>query len=344
MTMLAITVLAAAMATAEPVECTPWGGTAVRGSVARADACGIVIRLDAGSATVELAWPEIRSIAPADPAWTGWIDAGDAIRRGQQRLARGDAALAAEAFERATALLAESRGRCLHDVWIQWSMALQGCGRTTAAALARVRALDLDADDGSLSWPADLCPAFADPREARDAWSAFSAAPSGSPPAAAWCALLREVSARQAGEDPAALPKSPRGGAAKDDPIRRERLVLEQWIDALAGTEGTRQRARESLVDMLARSEGPVRHWCRVALGQSLMIEARAAKPGSADARRMALDAAEHFLTVVACDDAAIPSLSATCASLGAQALDAAGDGRGATTVRTRMLQEGTTP
>jgi hypothetical protein len=87
-----------------------------------------------------------------------------------------------------------------------------------------------------------------------------------------------------------------------------------------------------------------VRHWCRVALGQSLLLEARAAKAGSPEARRFALDAAEQFLTVVACDDAAIPMLSATCAALGAQALDAAGDARGATTVRTSLIQEGTTP
>jgi hypothetical protein len=139
------------------------------------------------------------------------------------------------------------------------------------------------------------------------------------------------------------MPKPPRG-AAKDDAMRRERLVLEQWLEALGEASSARERARESLADMLSRTETPVRHWCRVAIGQSLMLEARAAKPGSVQARRFALDAAEQFLTVVACDDAAIPMLSATCAALGAQALDAAGDARGASTVRTRLLQEGTSP
>jgi hypothetical protein len=139
------------------------------------------------------------------------------------------------------------------------------------------------------------------------------------------------------------MPKPPRG-AAKDDAMRRERLVLEQWLEALGETSSARERARESLADMLSRTETPVRHWCRVAIGQSLMLEARAAKPGSVQARRFALDAAEQFLTVVACDDASIPMLSATCAALGAQALDAAGDARGASTVRTRLLQEGTSP
>jgi hypothetical protein len=195
----------------------------------------------------------------------------------------------------------------------------------------------------SASWPADLCPAYADPAEAREAWTAFDGAPSSAPRASAWGALLREVAARQAGVAAKPMPKPPRG-AAKDDAMRRERLVLEQWLEALGEASSTRERARESLADMLARTESPVRHWCRVAIGQSLMLEARAAKPGSAEARRSALDAAEQFLTVVSCDDASIPMLSATCAALGAQALDAAGDARGASTVRTRLLQEGTSP
>ena len=193
------------------------------------------------------------------------------------------------------------------------------------------------------SWPADLCPAYADPAEAREAWTAFDGAPSSAPRASAWGALLREVAARQAGAAAKPMPKPPRG-AAKDDAMRRERLVLEQWLEALGEASSTRERARESLADMLARTETPVRHWCRVAIGQSLMLEARAAKPGSVQARRFALDAAEQFLTVVSCDDASIPMLSATCAALGAQALDAAGDARGASTVRTRLLQEGTSP
>jgi len=342
-TMLAPMAIAAALVAADSIECTPWGGAPMRGVVTRADACGVVIKIDAGNATVELGWPEVRAISPADPAWSGWIEAGDAIRRGEQRLARGDAALAADAFGRATELLEGASGRCLERVWSQWATALRSCGRANAAALAQVRAMDLAADDALPPWPADLCPAFTEAKEAREAWSAFSGATSASPRAAVWGALLREVAARQAGAEPKTLPKPPRG-ASKDDAMRRERLVLEQWIDALGEASGTRQRAREALADLLARIETPVRHWCRVAIGQSLLIEARAAKPGSAEARRLALDAAEQFLTVVACDDAAIPMLSATCAALGAQALDAAGDARGATTVRNRLLQEGTSP
>jgi hypothetical protein len=336
-------VLAAAMLAADSIECTPWGGAPVRGTVSRADACGIVIALEGGKATTTLAWTEVRAIAPADPAWSSWIEAGDAARRGEQRLARGDAALAAEAFERATTLLAGARGACVQSAWLQWSRSLQACGRGTAASLAQLRAIELAAEDALAPWPADLCPAYSDPKEAREAWAAFDGAPTAAPRTAAWCALLREVAARQAGVAAKALPKTPRG-AAKDDVMRRERLVLEQWIDALADASSTRQRARESLADMLTRTETPARHWCRTAIGQSLMVDARAAKPGSAEARRLALDAAEQFLTVVACDDAAIPMLSATCAALGAQALDAAGDARGATTVRTRLLQEGTSP
>jgi hypothetical protein len=240
-------------------------------------------------------------------------------------------------------------------VWLQWARSLQACGRATAAALAQLRAMDLSPDASaasspsaesiasSASWPADLCPAYADPAEAREAWTAFDGAPSSAPRASAWGALLREVAARQAGVAPKPMPKPPRG-AAKDDAMRRERLVLEQWLEALGETSSARERAREALADMLARTETPVRHWCRVAIGQSLMLEARAAKPGSVQARRFALDAAEQFLTVVSCDDASIPMLSATCAALGAQALDAAGDARGASTVRTRLLQEGTSP
>lgn len=335
--------LAAAMLVADPIECTPWGGAPMRGTVSRADACGIVIVLEGGKANISLAWSDVRAIAPADPAWSSWIEAGDAARRGDQRLARGDAALAAEAFERATTLLAGARGECVQSVWLQWARSLQACGRATAASLALIRGNDLSSDDAIAMWPADLCPAYADPKEAREAWAAFDGAPFAAPRAAAWCALLREVAARQASVAPKAPPKPPRG-AAKDDVMRRERLVLEQWIEALAEASSARQRAREALADMLTRTETPVRHWCRVAIGQSLMAEARDAKPGSADARRLALDAAEQFLTVVACDDAAIPMLSATCAALGAQALDAAGDARGATTVRTRLLQEGPSP
>jgi len=335
--------LAAAMFAADAIECTPWGGAPVRGTVARADACGIVITLEAGKATITLAWTEVRGIAPADPAWSSWFEAGDAARRGEQRLARGDAALAAEAYERATTLLAGERGECVQSAWLQWARSLQACGRGTAASLAQLRAIDLATEDALVPWPSDLCPAYNDAKEAREAWAAFDGAPSTAPRTTAWSALLREVAARQAGVAPKALPKAPRG-AAKDDVTRRERLVLEQWIDALAEASSTRQRAREALADMLARTETPVRHWCRAAIGQSLLLEARAAKPGSADARRLALDAAEQFLTVVACDDAAIPMLSATCAALGAQALDAAGDARGASTVRTRLLQEGPSP
>ncbi len=336
-------VLAAAMFAAEAIECTPWGGAPVRGTVARADACGIVIVLEGGKANITLPWTEVRAIAPADPTWSPWIEAGDAARRGEQRLARGDAALAAEAFERATTLLAGARGACVQSAWLQWARSLQACGRGTAASLAQLRAIELAAEDALAPWPADLCPAYSDPKEAREAWTAFDGAPSTAPRAAAWSALLREVAARQAGVAPKALPKTPRG-SAKDDVMRRERLVLEQWMDALADASSTRQRAREALADMLVRTETPVRHWCRAAIGQSLLLEARGAKAGSADARRLALDAAEQFLTVVACDDAAIPMLSATCAALGAQALDAAGDARGATTVRTRLLQEGPSP
>jgi hypothetical protein len=324
----------------------------VRGTVARADPCGLVIAIDGSTARISLAWSDVRTIAPVDPAWSSWIEAGDAARRGEQRLARGDAALAAEAFGRATELLAGARGDCVQTVWLQWARSLQACGRATAAALAQLRAMDLSPDASSASaastastasWPADLCPAYADPAEAREAWTAFDGARSSAPRASAWGALLREVAARQAGVAPKPMPKPPRG-AAKDDAMRRERLVLEQWLEALGEASSTRERARESLADMLARTESPVRHWCRVAIGQSLMLEARAAKPGSAEARRSALDAAEQFLTVVSCDDASIPMLSATCAALGAQALDAAGDARGASTVRTRLLQEGTSP
>ncbi|MBM4051535.1 MAG: hypothetical protein FJ270_02180 [Planctomycetes bacterium] len=340
---LAPTMLAAAVLAADSIECTPWGGAPVRGTVARADACGVVIALEGGKATVTLGWSEVRSIAPADPSWSAWIEAGDAARRGEQRLIRGDAALAAEAYERVTALLAGARGECVQIAWLQWARSLQACGRGTAAALAQVRAIELSADDALPPWPADLCPAYADQKEAHEACTAFDAAPSAAPRAAAWSALMREVAARQAGVEPKPLSK-PSRGAARDDVMRRERLVLEQWLDALADAPSTRQRAREALADMLARNETPVRHWCRAAIGQSLMIEARAAKPGSVEARRLALDAAEQFLTVVACDDAAIPMLSATCAALGAQALDAAGDARGATTVRNRLLQEGTSP
>lgn len=340
---LAPIVFAAALLAADSIECTPWGGAPVRGTVARADACGIVIVLEGGQANVSLAWSDVRAIAPAAPAWSSWIEAGDAVRRGEQRLARGDAALAAEAYERATTLLAGERGACVQAAWQQWARSLQACGRGTAASLAQIRAMDLSAEDSPLPWPTDLCPAYGDPKEAREAWTAFDGAPATASRAAAWSALLREVAARQAGAAPKAQPKPPRG-AAKDDVMRRERLVLEQWIDALADAPSTRQRAREALADQLTRVETPVRHWCRVAIGQSLMLDARAAKPGSADARRLALDAAEQFLTVVACDDASIPMLSATCAALGAQALDAAGDARGATTVRTRLLQEGPSP
>jgi hypothetical protein len=339
----------------DQVECTPWGGAAVRGTVAHADACGLVIAIDGSAARISLAWSDVRTIAPVDPAWSSWIEAGDAVRRGEQRLARGDAALAADAFGRATELLAGARGECVQAAWQQWARSLQACGRATAAALAQLRAMDLSPDASaasspsaasiasSASWPADLCPAYADPAEAREAWTAFDGAPSSAPRASAWGALLREVAARQAGVAAKPMPKPPRG-AAKDDAMRRERLVLEQWLEALGEASSTRERARESLADMLARTETPVRHWCRVAIGQSLMLEARAAKPGSVQARRFALDAAEQFLTVVSCDDASIPMLSATCAALGAQALDAAGDARGASTVRTRLLQEGTSP
>jgi hypothetical protein len=335
--------LAAVMFAVDPIECTPWGGATIRGTVQRADACGIVIALEGGKANIALAWTDVRAIAPADPAWSSWIEAGDAARRGEQRLARGDAALAAEAYERATTLLAGERGVCVQAAWQQWARSLQSCSRGTAASLAQIRAMDLSADDAPLPWPTDLCPAYSDPKEAREAWTAFDRASPTAPRAAAWGALLREVAARQAGVEPKALPKAPRG-AAKDDVMRRERLVLERWIEALADAPSARQRAREALADMLVRTETPVRHWCRTAIGQSLMLEARAAKPGSADARRFALDSAEQFLTVVACDDAAMPMLSATCAALGAQALDAAGDARGATTVRTRLLQEGPSP
>jgi hypothetical protein len=339
----------------DQVECTPWGGAAVRGTVAHADACGLVIAIDGSAARISLAWSDVRTIAPVDPAWSSWIEAGDAARRGEQRLARGDAALAAEAFGRATQLLAGARGECVQAAWLQWARSLQACGRATAAALAQLRAMHLSPDASaasspsaasiasSASWPADLCPAYADPAEAREAWTAFDGAPSSAPRASAWGALLREVAARQAGAAAKPMPKPPRG-AAKDDAMRRERLVLEQWLEALGETSSARERAREALADMLARTETPVRHWCRVAIGQSLMLEARAAKPGSVQARRFALDAAEQFLTVVSCDDASIPMLSATCAALGAQALDAAGDARGASTVRTRLLQEGTSP
>ena len=346
------TMLSLAALAADPVECTPWGGAAVRGTVAHADACGLVIAIDGSAARISLAWSDVRTIAPVDPAWSSWIEAGDAARRGEQRLARGDAALAAEAFGRATQLLAGARGECVQAAWLQWARSLQACGRATAAALAQLRAMHLSPDASSASaastastasWPADLCPAYADPAEAREAWTAFDGAPSSAPRASAWGALLREVAARQAGVAPKPMPKPPRG-AAKDDAMRRERLVLEQWLEALGEASSTRERARESLADMLARTETPVRHWCRVAIGQSLMLEARAAKPGSVQARRFALDAAEQFLTVVSCDDASIPMLSATCAALGAQALDAAGDARGASTVRTRLLQEGTSP
>ncbi len=336
-------VLAGAMLAADAIECTPWGGAPFRGTVVRADACGIVITVEGGKANTALAWTDVRSIAPADPAWSSWIEAGDAARRGEQRLARGDAALAAQAYERATTLLAGSRGECAQSAWLQWARSLQACGRGTAASLAQLRASDLAADDAPAPWPADLCPAYIDSKDAREAWTAFDGASPAAPRTAGWCALLREVAARQAGAAPKSLPKVPRG-AAKDDVMRRERLVLEQWIDALDDASSTRQRAREALADMLVRTETPVRHWCRTAIGQSLMLEARAAKAGSAEARRLALDAAEQFLTVVACDDAAIPMLSATCAALGAQALDAAGDARGATTVRTRLLQEGPSP
>ena len=349
---LAPTMLSLVTLAVDPVECTPWGGATVRGTVARADPCGLVIAIDGSTARISLAWSDVRTIAPVDPAWSSWIEAGDAARRGEQRLARGDAALAAEAFGRATELLAGARGDCVQTVWLQWARSLQACGRATAAALAQLRAMDLSPDASaassasvasSASWPADLCPAYADPAEAREAWTAFDGAPSSAPRASAWGALLREVAARQAGVAAKPMPKPPRG-AAKDDAMRRERLVLEQWLEALGETSSARERARESLADMLSRTETPVRHWCRVAIGQSLMLEARAAKPGSVQARRFALDAAEQFLTVVACDDAAIPMLSATCAALGAQALDAAGDARGASTVRTRLLQEGTSP
>ena len=328
---------------AAPTEVTPWGGAPVRGTVERADPCGVSIKLDGGSATVALAWPEIRAIAPIDPAWQPWIDAGDAVRRGEQRLARGDAALAADAFAQATALLEGAKGPCLGPIWSSWAQALEASGRGSAAVLARLQALDRSTSDAPEAWPADLCPAFAGPDEARAAWSGLSAAVLREPRAAAWCALLREVTARQAGAEPAPQPKQPRG-ASKDETTRRERLVMESWIVALGDAAGARQRAREALVDLMTRTEGPVRHWCRVALGQSLLLEARASKAGSPEARRFALDAAEQFLTVVACDDAAIPMLSATCAALGAQALDAAGDARGATTVRTSLIQEGTTP
>jgi hypothetical protein len=349
---LAATMLSLVTLAVDPVECTPWGGATVRGTVARADPCGLVIAIDGSTARISLAWSDVRTIAPVDPAWSSWIEAGDAARRGEQRLARGDAALAAEAFGRATQLLAGARGECVQAAWLQWARSLQACGRATAAALAQLRAMHLSPDASSASaastastasWPADLCPAYADPAEAREAWTAFDGAPSSAPRASAWGALLREVAARQAGVAPKPMPKPPRG-AAKDDAMRRERLVLEQWLEALGETSSARERARESLADMLARTETPVRHWCRVAIGQSLMLEARAAKPGSVQARRFALDAAEQFLTVVACDDASIPMLSATCAALGAQALDAAGDARGASTVRTRLLQEGTSP
>lgn len=369
MVSLARTVLAPAMLSlaafaADPVECTPWGGAVVRGTVASADACGLVIVIDGSAARISLAWSDVRTIAPVDPAWSSWIEAGDAARRGEQRLARGDAALAAEALGRATELLAGARGECVQAAWLQWARSLQACGRPTAAALAQLRAMDLSPDassasspssstssspasssspSSSSSWPADLCPAYADPAEAREAWTAFDGAPSSSTRASAWGALLREVAARQAGAAAKPMPKPPRG-AAKDDAMRRERLVLEQWLEALGEAPSARERAREALADMLARTETPVRHWCRVAIGQSLMLEARAAKPGSVQARRFALDAAEQFLTVVSCDDASIPMLSATCAALGAQALDAAGDARGASTVRTRLLQEGTSP
>ena len=349
---LAPTMLSLVTLAVDPVECTPWGGATVRGTVARADPCGLVIAIDGSTARISLAWSDVRTIAPVDPAWSSWIEAGDAARRGEQRLARGDAALAAEAFGRATQLLAGARGECVQAAWLQWARSLQACGRATAAALAQLRAMHLSPDASSASaastastasWPADLCPAYADPAEAREAWTAFDGARSSAPRASAWGALLREVAARQAGVAAKPMPKPPRG-AAKDDAMRRERLVLEQWLEALGEASSARERARESLADMLARTESPVRHWCRVAIGQSLMLEARAAKPGSVQARRFALDAAEQFLTVVACDDAAIPMLSATCAALGAQALDAAGDARGASTVRTRLLQEGTSP
>ena len=38
---LAATMLSLAVLAADPVECTPWGGATVRGTVAHADACGL---------------------------------------------------------------------------------------------------------------------------------------------------------------------------------------------------------------------------------------------------------------------------------------------------------------
>jgi len=146
---------------AAPTEVTPWGGAPVRGTVERVDPCGVSIKLDGGSATVALAWPEIRSISPVDPAWKPWIDAGDAVRRGEQRLARGDAALAADAFAQATALLEGAKGPCLGPIWSSWAQALEASGRGSAAVLARLQALDRSASDAPEAWPTDLCPAFA---------------------------------------------------------------------------------------------------------------------------------------------------------------------------------------
>jgi hypothetical protein len=68
----------------DQVECTPWGGAAVRGTVAHADACGLVIAIDGSAARISLAWSDVRTIAPVDPAWSSWIEAGDAVRRGSR--------------------------------------------------------------------------------------------------------------------------------------------------------------------------------------------------------------------------------------------------------------------
>lgn len=342
---------------ARSLEVIPWGGVPIVGTAVRATPCGITVRVADRPANLELPWSEVRSVRPADPAWEKWIEAGDASRRGAERLARGDAALAVVAYARAVERLEGADGACVVHAWRGWAHALEASGQGVAAMVARLKAEDLaarNAPDGSTQaglaadgneggWPVDLCPACATATAASDARAAIDASPLEDARVQYWSAVIREVLGRQAGEAPRPLPKAPRLSGA-EDPNKRERRILDAWIEALGDGDGARARARADLSQLLGRTEGPLRHWCRVAIGESLMRDVQSLAPGSPAARDGALDAAEQFLTIVACDDSQVPMLSATAAELGAQALELAGDQRGAATIRRELLRVGAVP
>ncbi len=325
---------------------TPWGGESIRGDVTRADACGLSIKLEgAGAATVWLEWSDVRDVSPVAAEWTRWIEAGDALRRGGERLGRGDAARAAESFALAVEAYEGARGACVRRAWEGWATALRLTGHATAAMAAHVRAIALEADDTTtVSWPAELCPVWDSDAHARDAEAALKTIDTGGDERAeAWRSLLLSLIAAQRGE-PSSIDSRVRRAFGKDDPLRAERVIMEAWMSALSKDAPVRARSRESLADLGRRTDGPLRHWCRVAVGQSLLRETTATKPGSVQPANAALDAARQFLTVVASDDPQVPGLSAVCASLGAQALERAGDERGASSVRSRLIQPGASP